>query len=207
LEVSDNGSGIEEDKLERIFEPYYTTKPKDEGTGLGLSVVHGIVASHGGHITVYSEPGKGTTFHVYLPVIAKQKNTEESLVQAPVVGGSERIMLVDDDKIIVRMEKEQLESLGYKVEAYTDALTASKAFRDSQDIIDLVITDMTMPNMTGAELSQEILKIRSDIPIILCTGFSELIDREKAASLGIKEYLMKPVEKKKLAEAIRKVLE
>jgi PAS domain S-box-containing protein len=206
LEVSDTGTGIEKNKLERIFEPYFTTKPKDEGTGLGLSVVHGIVTSHGGHITVYSEPGQGSTFHVYLPVIVKHQATDEPLSEE-VLGGTERILLIDDDEIIGCMEKEQLESLGYQVTALTSGVEAAEIFRKAPQEVDIVITDMTMPNITGAELSQELLKIKPDIPIILCTGFSELIDKDKATALGIQEYLMKPVGRKDLARAVRKVLD
>ena len=206
LEVSDTGTGIEKNQLERIFEPYFTTKPKDEGTGLGLSVVRGIVTSHGGHITVYSEPGQGSTFHVYLPVIVKHQATDEPLSEE-VLGGTERILLIDDDEIIGCMEKEQLESLGYQVTALTSGIEAAETFRKAPQNIDLVVTDMTMPNITGAELSQELLKIKPDIPIILCTGFSELIDKDKATALGIQEYLMKPVGRKDLARAVRKVLD
>ncbi|MCK4840167.1 MAG: response regulator [Desulfobulbaceae bacterium] len=207
LEVSDSGIGIEKDKLGRIFEPYFTTKPKDEGTGLGLSVVHGIVTSHGGHISVYSEPGQGTTFHIYLPVIVKQQVTDEPPLTEEVLGGTERIMLVDDEEIIVSMEKQQLESLGYQVTALTNGVDAVEEFRKAPQDTDMVVTDMTMPNITGAELSQQILEIRPDIPIILCTGYSELIDKDKAIAQGIQEYLMKPVSRKDLARAVRKVLD
>jgi PAS domain S-box-containing protein len=207
LEVSDTGTGIEKDKLERIFEPYFTTKPKDEGTGLGLSVVHGIVTSHGGHITVYSEPGQGSTFHVYLPVLVKLQTRDEPQLTEEISGGSERILLVDDDEVIGCLEKEQLESLGYQVTALTSGVEAAETFRQAPQNIDLVVTDMTMPNKTGAELSQELLKIKPDIPIILCTGFSDLIDKEKAAVIGIQEYLMKPVGRKDLARAVRNALD
>jgi CheY-like chemotaxis protein len=207
LEVSDTGTGIEKDYLERIFEPYFTTKPMDDGTGLGLSVVHGIVTSHSGHITVYSEPGQGSTFHVYLPVIVKHQTRDEPLLTEEVSGGPERILLVDDDEKIGCLEKEQLESLGYQVTALTSGVEAAETFRKAPQDIDIVITDMTMPNITGAELSQELLKIKPDIPIILCTGFSELIDKDKATALGIQKYLMKPVGRKDLARAVRKVLD
>jgi CheY-like chemotaxis protein len=207
LEVSDTGTGINKDKLERIFEPYFTTKPKDEGTGLGLSVVHGIVTSHGGHITVYSEPDQGTTFHIFLPVIVKQRTRDESRLSEEVSGGNERILLVDDDEKIGCLEKEQLESLGYQVTVLTSGVEAAETFRKAPQNIDIVVTDMTMPNITGAELSQELLKIKPDIPIILCSGFSELIDKDKAAVIGIQEYLMKPVGRNDLARAVRKALD
>jgi CheY-like chemotaxis protein len=207
LEVSDTGTGIEKEYMERIFEPYFTTKPMDDGTGLGLSVVHGIVTSHGGHVTVYSEPGQGSTFHVYLPVIVREQPGDEARLPEEVPGGAERILLVDDDEKIGCLEKEQLESLGYQVTALTSGVKAVDLFRRAPQDIDIVITDMTMPNITGAELSQELLKIKPDIPIILCTGFSELIDKDKATALGIQEYLMKPVGRKDLAQAVRKVLD
>jgi PAS domain S-box-containing protein len=207
LEVSDTGTGISKDKLERIFEPYFTTKPKDEGTGLGLSVVHGIVTSHGGHITVYSEPGQGSTFHVYLPVIVKHQTTNDPLPTEEVSGGHERILIVDDDEKIGCLVKEQLESLGYQVTVLTSGVEAAETFRKAPQNIDIVVTDMTMPNITGAELSHELLKIKPDIPIILCSGFSELIDKDKAAVLGIQEYLMKPVGRNDLARAVRKALD
>jgi PAS domain S-box-containing protein len=207
LEVSDTGTGISKDKLERIFEPYFTTKPKDEGTGLGLSVVHGIVTSHGGHITVYSEPGQGSTFHVYLPVIVKHQTTNEPLPTEEVSGGHERILIVDDDEKIGCLVKEQLESLGYQVTVLTSGVEAAETFRKAPQNIDIVVTDMTMPKITGAELSHELLKIKPDIPIILCSGFSELIDKDKAAVIGIQEYLMKPVGRNDLARAVRKALD
>jgi PAS domain S-box-containing protein len=207
LEVSDTGTGISKDKLERIFEPYFTTKPKDEGTGLGLSVVHGIVTIHGGHITVYSEPGQGSTFHVYLPVIVKHQTTNDPLPTEEVSGGHERILIVDDDEKIGCLVKEQLESLGYQVTVLTSGVEAAETFRKAPQNIDIVVTDMTMPNITGAELSQELLKIKPDIPIILCSGFSELIDKDKAAVIGIQEYLMKPVGRNDLARAVRKALD
>ena len=207
LEVSDTGTGIEKSKLERIYEPYFTTKPKGEGTGFGLSVVHGIVTSHGGHITVYSEPGKGTTFHLYLPVIIKYQAADEPRLAEEVTGGTERILLVDDDETIGSMAKKQLESLGYQVIMLTSGVEAAETFYKAPKDFDLVVTDMTMPNMTGAELSQEFLKIRPDIPIILCSGFSELIDKDKAIDIGIQEYLIKPISRKDLAWAVRKALD
>ena len=207
LEVSDTGTGIEKKYLKRIFEPYFTTKPMDDGTGLGLSVVHGIVTSHSGHITVYSEPDQGSTFHVYLPVIVKHQTKDEPLLNEEVLAGTERILLVDDDEKIGYLEKEQLESLGYRVTALKSGVEAMETFRKAPQDIDIVITDMTMPNITGAELSQELLKIKPDLPIILCTGFSELIDKDKAIALGIRAYLMKPVGRNDLARAVRKVLD
>ena len=207
LTVADTGSGIGQEEINRIFDPYYTTKEKGKGTGLGLAVVHGIVKSYGGDIGVYSEPGKGTTFSVYLPVIKFGVEKEEIAVIAPVLTGSERILIVDDEQTIVRMEKQMLERLGYDVTERTSSVEALEAFRDSPDKFDLVITDMTMPNMTGIQLSQKLLEIRPDIPIIICTGFSEKINEEKAKAIGIQGYAMKPVVKSELAKKIRAVLD
>ncbi len=208
LEISDTGTGIEKDQQERIFEPYFTTKPRGEGTGLGLSVVHGIVTGHGGHISVYSEPGEGTVFHVYLPVMGEEQVVDgrPGPVRA-VAGGTERILLVDDDEIILKMEKAQLERFGYHVMIAGNGKEAIDIFQNHHDTIDLVITDMTMPRLTGIDLARELFKIRSDIPIILCTGFSELIDKDKAIGLGIQKFLMKPVGMKDLARAVRCVLD
>ena len=207
LEVSDTGNGIDEQTKSKIFEPYFTTKEPGEGTGLGLAVVHGIVKSYNGSITLYSEPGRGTTFHVYLPRVLK----EEAVVVAeqdkePLKGGNESIMLVDDEKDIVTITKGALEKFGYKVVPFSNAVQAFQEFQMHSDQFDIVITDMTMPYMTGTELVQNIIEIRPDIPIILCTGYSELINREKAHAMGVAEYLQKPVEMENLLRTIRKVL-
>ncbi|TFG37821.1 MAG: transporter substrate-binding domain-containing protein, partial [Desulfobacterales bacterium] len=186
LEVSDTGPGIRPEIKNRIFEPYFTTKDKGEGTGMGLAVAHGIVKSHHGHISVYSEPGKGTTFHVYLPCVAMESNTAEVEVVGTVPRGHERILLVDDEEEIIRISQHILEALGYTVTALNGSIDAWKIFQSNPQDFDLVITDMTMPRMTGAELAKKILQIRPDMPIVLCTGFSEQISEEKAKSLGIK---------------------
>ncbi len=207
LTVTDTGTGMDQAVIDRIFDPYFTTKVEGKGTGLGLAVVHGIVKSHGGHSSVYSEPGKGTEFHVYLPVINKHPETAKVETDAPIQKGTERILLVDDQDIIVQMEKQKLERLGYHATVRTSSVEALEAFRANPDTFDLVITDMTMPNMTGDKLAGEIMKIRSDIPVILCTGFSEMMSKEKAEALGIKGFLMKPVVMKDLSNMIRKVLD
>ena len=174
---------------------------------MGLSVVHGIVISMGGTIHVYSEPGKGTQFHVYLPVIKSAAEKPKIQTQVPIQGGTEQILLVDDEEAILSMEKRMLERLGYQVTSRTSSLEALEAFRSNPDKFDMVITDMAMPNMPGDKLSVELIKIRPDIPVLLCTGFSEAMSVEKAASLGIKGFLLKPIIMKDLAQKIREVLD
>ncbi|MBW2592921.1 MAG: PAS domain S-box protein [Deltaproteobacteria bacterium] len=207
LTVADTGPGMDHGVMARIFDPYFTTKEEGKGTGLGLAVVHGIVKSHGGHISVYSEPGKGTEFHVYLPVIKKESAPDKIAADSPIQKGTERILLVDDEDVIVQMGRLMLERLGYHVTARTGSIDTLALFRTHPDEFDLVITDMTMPNMTGDKLATKLIKIRPDIPIILCTGFSELMSKEKAAALGIKGFLMKPMVMKDFSNVIRKVLD
>lgn len=207
LTVSDTGTGMDQSVINRIFDPYFTTKENDKGTGLGLAVVHGIVKSHGGHISLYSEPGKGTEFHVCLPLIKTGEETTKVETDMPIQKGNERILIVDDEDIIVQMEKYMLEQLGYHVTTRTSSTDALEAFKVNPDTFDLVITDMTMPNMTGDKLAVEIMKIRSDMPVILCTGFSEMMSKEKTESIGIKGFLMKPIVMKDFSNMIRKVLD
>ncbi len=205
LKVRDTGHGMPPELLERIFEPYYTTKKQGEGTGLGLAVVHGIIESHGGTITVESEPGGGTVFQVYLPVISETTGREiPQPEQIPV--GRERILLVDDEEFIVKMGKEMLKHLGYEVVACTLSMEAAALFRESPHEFDLVISDVTMPGMSGVELAKELKTLRPDIPIILCTGFSETITEQVAEELGIGALLMKPVRRSAIARTIRDVL-
>ena len=207
LSVSDTGCGVKNEIAERIFDPYFTTKEKGKGTGLGLSVVHGIVKGYGGEIKVHSEPGKGSIFEVYLPLVDTGKKEEEILIPKEIQGGSERILLIDDEEVIVTLSKQMLERLGYHVTAHTNSLEALETFQANPNKFDIVITDMTMPNMTGDRLAQELLNIRSDISIILCTGFSEKISKEKADALGIRALLLKPVAMRNLANTIRQVLD
>ncbi|MBW2610299.1 MAG: response regulator [Deltaproteobacteria bacterium] len=207
LTVADTGHGMDKAVMDRIFDPYFTTKEKDKGTGLGLAVVHGIVKSYDGDIRVYSEPGKGSAFHVYLPVIQTPAETKKIDIADSIPTGDERILLVDDEAPIVDIERQLLERLGYQVTARTSSTDALGAFRARPDKFDLVITDMTMPNMTGDRLAGELMKIRSDIPIILCTGFSEKISKERADFLGIKGFLMKPIAMREIANTIRQVLD
>lgn len=207
LSVADTGHGIAPAIKDRILEPYFTTKSKDEGTGLGLSMVHGIVKKYGGHLTFQSEAGKGTTFHVLFPKIQASETDREDHTAEQIPGGSEHIWVLDDDPMIAQMEKSMLEQFGYRVQAFTDGEAFLKAFEQSADRIDLILTDMTMPKMTGVELAQKIIKIRPDVPIVLCSGFNETIDEEKAKSIGFREFIMKPVVMSKLADTVRKVLD
>ena len=205
LIVSDTGHGIEAETMNRIFEPYFTTKEPGEGTGMGLAMVHGIVKSYDGDITVESEQGKGTTFNVYLPRIeADVSPVVEHSVQLP--KGTERILFVDDEKGAVDAIQLMLENLGYNVTTRTSSIEALELFRNKPDAFDLVITDMTMPNMTGKDLAKELMSFRSDIPIILCTGFSEKINERRALEMGISAFVMKPIVTREIANTIRKVL-
>ncbi len=206
LTVGDTGHGFSDSIMERIFDPYFTTKGKGEGTGLGLAVVHGIVKSHGGEITVKSESGKGTAFKVYLPVI---ENGTESVNgdENPIPGGNERILFVDDEDVLVKIGNLVLTRLGYTVTTASSPGEALKLFRADPDNYDLVITDMTMPNITGDILARKLIATRSDIPIILCTGFSELITKEMAVKIGIRDFLMKPLTARSLGQTVRQVLD
>jgi len=206
LLVSDTGQGIDPAVIDRIYDPFFTTKGPGEGTGLGLSVVYGIVKSYDGAINVYSEPGIGTTFKVYLPSIETSTATETKSIES-IPGGKEHILFVDDEEILAEIGREMVQCLGYKVAARTSSIEALEAFRAQPARFDVVITDMTMPNMTGVELAREVHRIRPDIPIIICTGFSELINEAEAKRLGIQKFLMKPLFLKDLALAMRDVLD
>jgi CheY-like chemotaxis protein len=204
--VSDTGQGIAPEAIDRIFDPYFTTKEVGNGSGMGLSVVHGIIKSHRGAISVESELGKGTTFSVLFPVVEKQADSEiETDEELP--AGSERILFVDDEESMVFVGRYRLERLGYQVETQTSPVQALKLFQANPDQFDLVITDMTMPQMTGDILVREILKIRPDMPTILCTGFHEKIDEERAKGIGIRQYIEKPLNRRDLAKLVRKVLD
>jgi CheY-like chemotaxis protein len=206
IAVCDTGQGIPKSIIERVFEPYFTTKAPGEGTGLGLSVVHGIVRSYKGDIKIYSEPGKGTTVSIYLPCITMDKPSPRPYEGDAIVKGHERILLIDDEEYIITMMKEMLERLGYRITSFTDSRKAYEAFRSDPHGYDLVITDQTMPHLTGSELSEEFLRIRPGIPVIVCTGFSEILSEEKAKAIGICEYVTKPVVKSEIAKAIRNAL-
>ena len=205
--VSDTGTGIDKTLMDKIFDPYFTTKELGKGTGLGLSVVYGIVKEHGGDIQVYSEVGKGTAFHVYLPLLLDANDSKSAVVTREYPTGRERILLVDDEEPIARMEQIMLERLGYQVTARTSSLDALAAFKANPGHFDLVISDKGMPLMTGEQLSRELILIKPGIPIIICTGFSDENDVNRAMSMGIKGFLMKPVATGDLATMVRKVLD
>jgi len=207
LTVSDTGKGMNKELTQKIFDPFFTTKEKGKGTGMGLSVVHGIVLGMNGAIQVNSQPGKGTQFDVYLPVQKTFFEKQLSISNAKIQGGTEQVLLVDDEEAILTMEKQILERLGYQVTSRTSSIEALEAFRDRPDKFDIVITDMAMPNMSGEKLSAELVKIRPDIPVLICTGFSETMSEEKATSMGIKGFLLKPIVIKDLAQKIREVLD
>jgi PAS domain S-box-containing protein len=206
LTVRDTGHGIPPALLDRIFDPYFTTKEKGTGTGLGLAVVHGIVKSHDGAIAVESELGKGTSFHVFLPVIEASSSSARDEEDAP-SGGSERILLVDDEDTLVELGSMMLEGMGYKVNGQTSSLEALDLFRQDPRGFDLVITDLTMPQMTGLELAQELLRIRPDLPIILCTGYSENLMPQSTRAMGVRELMTKPFLVRDLARTIRNALD
>ncbi len=206
LSVSDSGCGMEKETLERIFEPFFTTKKVNEGTGLGLSVVHGIIKSHGGAITVSSEPGKGTTFDIFLPKI-EDAAFETPQLSEPVPRDKEVILLVDDEEMVVDVTGKILERLGFAVVAKTSSLDALETFQEKPDEFDLVITDQVMPNMTGTQLAKKLISIRPDIPVILCSGFPENINLEEVESIGIKKFIMKPIGRNIIAKIIRAVLD
>ena len=207
LSVSDTGHGMSEEIIGKIFDPYFTTKAQGKGTGLGLAVVYGIVKEHGGAINVYSEIGKGSTFDIYLPLMKKLNGVESIHDAQAYPAGNERILVVDDEVSIARLEKQMLERLGYQVTSRINSVEAVEAFRADPSAFDLVVTDMSMPNIPGDELARKIKSIRSDVPVIICTGFSERLNPEKAACIGINGFLMKPIVKAEMAKMVRKVLD
>jgi PAS domain S-box-containing protein len=206
LSVSDSGAGIAPAIRDRIFEPYFTTKSKGEGTGLGLATTHGIVKSYGGAIEVYSEVGTGSTFNVYLPLIEDEARTAE-IADRVLAGGHECILFVDDEELLVEMGREILGGLGYNVVPHTRSYEALQDFRRNPGKFDLVMTDLTMPELDGLDLASEILTLRPDLPVILCTGFSAKIVPEKARRVGIRQVLMKPLLSATLAQAVRQALD
>jgi len=206
LVVTDTGSGIPAEILPKIFDPYFTTKNPEEGTGLGLSTVHGIVKEHGGCLRVYSEQNRGSSFQVFLPMVELTSDTTAASVEQ-LPHGSETILFVDDEQLLLEIGKELLESLGYRVETRASSIDALEAFRIQQGKYDLVISDMTMPNMGGEHLAMEIKKIQPNVPIILCTGFSTRLNAENLLKTGVAKVLMKPVTMNELAVSVRRALD
>jgi PAS domain S-box-containing protein len=204
LSVRDTGDGMPPEVVERIFEPFFTTKSVGEGTGMGLAVVHGIVTNHGGAILVQSTPGMGTTFAIYLPRITETAASEQQRETA-LPQGQGRILFVDDEEALAQMAQALLTRLGYEVVIKTSSLAALETFRRAPQRFDLLITDQTMPALTGEALVREIRHLRPEIPIILCTGFSYTMDADKATTLGINAFLMKPLVAQDLGLAIRQV--
>jgi len=207
ISVADTGCGMDTRTQARIFDPYFTTKGLGKGTGLGLAVVSGVVKSHRGEISVYSEKGRGTAFKVYLPVITPAGSETPAPAASPAPCGSGHILLVDDEEAIVKMEKVVLERLGYQVTARTSSFEALELYRADPQRFDLVITDMTMPQMTGIQLARQLKALRPGTKVILCTGFSEQIDGARAKDLGIEGFILKPILKSEIAVVIREVLE
>lgn len=206
LTIKDNGMGIDKKYLARIFDPYFTTKEVGKGSGMGLAVVIGIVKSHDGIITVRSTPEEGTVFDVYFPKIAEQSQPKRNSSK-PAPGGTERILIVDDEEDMVFMLAQVLERLGYQVTTKTDSQEALELFRTQQDSFDLVITDQTMLGLTGDQLAKKIMDIRPDMPIVLCTGYSSRMDAQKADFMGIRAFIMKPINNTEFAITIRQVLD
>ena len=208
LTVKDTGHGMDEATQKRIFDPYFTTKEKGVGTGLGLAVVQGIVTKAGGSVAVESKVGKGTSFQVYLPrVEAEVTESKLKVSTEPFPEGRECILFVDDEKSLAHIGKQMLQKLGYDVIAKTNPKEALAVFRKNPDKIDLVVTDQTMPNMTGDKLVQHIMALKPGIPVIICSGFSEMMNKKKAESLGVRKFVMKPLEMRELAETIRQILD
>jgi len=205
ISVRDTGSGMSPEVMERIFDPYFTTKEKGVGTGLGLAVVHGIVKKYGGAIQVESKPGQGTVFHVFLPKADVAAPTQTELTK-PIMGGSEKVLLVDDEQMLASVGQQALQRLGYEVVSRTSPIEALELFKAKPGHFDVVITDQTMPGMTGDALARELMNIRPGIPVIICTGYSQAIDAERAATIGIKAFVMKPILIHDLADAVRKAL-
>ena len=206
LVVEDNGPGMDADTVERVFEPYFSTKRPDQGTGLGLAVVHGIVKGHGGVIDVTSELGKGSAFEVYFPAESR-KPTPRFPDREVVPSGDERVLVVDDEETTRRLGCDLLRAMGYRVTACENPLDALQLFRSAPHGFDLVITDMTMPGTNGADLAREILTVRSDVPVVIWTGFSDLMSDEKARDLGAAALLMKPVSRAVLGKVVREALD
>ena len=206
LTVSDTGTGIEATIVDRIFDPYFTTKETGKGTGMGLAIVHGIVTTYGGLITCHSQPGEGTVFQVTLPILTEAVAESTAPLELPPLG-TERILFIDDEKILANLTQTMLSRLGYSVTVRTSSIEALTTFKNQPEAFDLVITDQTMPGITGVDLARRMLQIRPGLPIILCTGYSNLISEDRVKGMGIKGFALKPLTKKDIAALIREVLD
>jgi len=208
LSVSDTGHGIPAEIIRRIFEPYFTTKKTGEGSGMGLAVVHGIVKGHGGEIIAHSEPGKGSIFNIYFKITGEKRlPLQDTSSTGAIPGGNERIIFIDDEKDLAEIGKRLLVNLGYRVVSATGSLEALEIFRADPSGFDLVISDQTMPHLTGLQLAGQLKQVRPDLPVILCTGFSESIDEMNYQSQGISDLILKPIGRRELARVVRKVLD
>ena len=204
--VTDTGVGMGPDVIGKIFDPYFTTKRFGNGTGMGLSIIHGILREYGGTICVESRLGKGSTFRVHFPVVGTT-DMQEIEEDKNIPSGNENILFIDDEKLISEVGTEMLQRLGYKVTAKRSSIEALKTFKNNPKKFDLVITDQTMPNLSGSDLSRQMIQIKPDIPIILCTGYSDSINEYQAKVIGVKEFALKPITRNEIAKLIRKVLD
>jgi CheY-like chemotaxis protein len=205
LTVKDTGHGMSKSIQSQIFDPFFSTRGVGKGTGMGLSVIHGIVTAHGGIIDVQSEVGKGSVFTVFIPARERMEDSSQNVMVA-MPGGAETILFVDDEEEIVKMRTRMLEYLGYKVISATSGKQALTLIQEGGEQVDIVITDLTMPKMTGIQLAAEIRKIFTEIPVILCSGYSETVVPEEAEKAGVKKFMAKPLEMRALANAIREVI-
>jgi CheY-like chemotaxis protein len=204
--VKDDGCGIKQDIIDSIFEPFFTTKEKGKGTGMGLSMVHGIVTGYGGSIALESKEGVGTTFTLYFPLLDIE-TPQENVDELPTLQkGTGRVLFVDDEQNIVDMAQQMLEFLGYDTTCFTSSSEALEVFKQNPNGFDIVITDQSMPKMTGIQLTEKLLEIRADIPVILATGYSSVVNQETIELYGIKAFLMKPHTVQKLSSTIQEVL-
>jgi CheY-like chemotaxis protein len=202
LTVQDTGCGISPEIMDKIFDPFFTTKELGKGTGMGLSMVYGIVHDYGGTILVDSLPGNGTTFYLYFPCCDEMECNSETKPGPALLPGKGHVLLVDDEQMLGEMGKTLLERLGYRVTLFSGSLDALEAFRKEPSQFDLVITDQTMPEMTGIDLARNLLQLRPDIPIILCTGYSNLVNEDTAKAAGIKAFALKPMSRDQLSQLI-----
>jgi len=206
LSVADSGIGMERATLERIFEPFFTTKSAGRGTGLGLAVVRGIVKNHDGAITVTSEPGRGSRFDVYFPVVDGEVTGKHQQVVESLHGNGERVLFLDDEEPLVRLASRMLDRLGYRVDAYTRAADALAAFRGHPERFDLVLTDLSMPGASGMDFAKSVLDIRPDVPVILTTGYIDPDDLDRVQRIGVREVILKPTTIEEMGRSFRRLL-